>query len=152
MEERQKIVLDILSNEGRVTVSDLAQRLSVSDDTVRRDLNLLADSGFLQKVHGGAVAFVVSKIDRASRAQVLSETKSKLGAAVAKRIQPGQKIILDSGTTTLEVARALPDVPLNVITNSLDIANCLSARRSIELIVTGGKWDSAQRLFPDRAL
>jgi DeoR family transcriptional regulator, glycerol-3-phosphate regulon repressor len=147
MEERQKLILDILSNERRATVSDLAQRLSVSDDTIRRDLNLLSDSGFLQKVHGGAVTLAISQIERTQRAQVLPETKVKLGKAVAERIQAGQKIILDSGSTTLEVARALPDLPLTVITNSLDIANCLSGRRSIELIVAGGNWDFAQRLF-----
>jgi DeoR family transcriptional regulator, glycerol-3-phosphate regulon repressor len=147
MEERQRIILDILSHEGRVTVIDLAQKMNVSDDTVRRDLNLLSDNGFLQKVHGGAVTLVVSQIERTKRAQVLPQTKANLGKAVADRIQAGQKIILDAGNTTLEVARALGDLQLTIITNSLDIANCLSGRRSIELIVTGGKWDYSQRLL-----
>ncbi len=147
MEERQRKILDILSNEARATVCNLAERLGVSDDTIRRDLNSLSDNGFLQKVHGGAVAIAIPQIARTTRAQILSETKSILGKAVAERIRAGQKILLDSGNTTLEVACSLPDFPLTIITNSLDIANCVSVRSQIRLVVTGGEWDLEQRLF-----
>src|SRR5438093_3755978 len=110
-QERQQLILSMLAGEGRVTVGELAARLDVSDDTVRRDLRALSARGFLQKVHGGAVTLDVARMDRAPRMELLPAVKAKLGAAVAARVQPEQTIMLDSGHTTLEVARALPNIP-----------------------------------------
>jgi DeoR family transcriptional regulator, glycerol-3-phosphate regulon repressor len=146
-EERHQTILDYLAEQGRVTVLELAQRLQVSDDTVRRDLRALDELGFLQKTHGGAVSLEVPRMARAQRAQVLPQVKQQLAQAVVAYIEAGQTLMLDAGQSLLAVAQALPDVPLTVITHSLDIANALSQHSQIRLIMAGGLWDARQRLF-----
>src|SRR4030095_15464927 len=146
-QERQQLILSLLSDQGRLTVSELAARLDVSDDTVRRDLRALSNRGFLQKVHGGAVALDVPRMDRLPRTQLMADVKVRLGAAVISRIESGQTIMLDAGHTTLEVARSLPQLPLTVITHALDIAQCLSEHPTVKLILAGGEWDPRERLF-----
>jgi DeoR family transcriptional regulator, glycerol-3-phosphate regulon repressor len=146
-QERQRLILTALADEGRVRVPALAARLNVSDDTVRRDLRALAEQGVLQKTHGGAVALDVPRMTRDVRARILPEAKVMIGRAAADRIEPHQTIMLDAGQTVLEVARNLPAVPLIVITHSLDIALSLAERADIRLVLAGGEWDARQRLF-----
>ena len=145
--ERQQAILDLLADAGRVTVSALSARFEVSDDTIRRDLQALADDGVLQKTHGGAVALDVPAMARAPRNRVLAPIKQALGIAVVATLESGQTVFLDAGETVLSVARALPDLPFTVITHSLDVAVLLSGRGKIRLILAGGEWSSRQRLF-----
>lgn len=149
--ERQQAILDLIADAGRVTVAALAARFGVSDDTVRRDLQALADDGVLQKTHGGAVALDVPAMARVPRQRVLAPVKQALGAALAATVTPGQILMLDAGDTLLAVARALPDVALTVITPSLDIAVLLGARPRIRLVLAGGEWCARQRLFHGEA-
>ncbi|WP_137936185.1 DeoR/GlpR family DNA-binding transcription regulator [Chitinivorax sp. B] len=144
--ERQQVILQRLTDEGRVSVGDLARWLEVSDDTIRRDLQQLAKQGLLLKTHGGAVLLDVPAMSREARQQLVPEVKTALGRAVAEQIPPGSRLMLDAGTTVLAVAQALTG-PAAVLTHSLDIANVLSIKPDITLILTGGLWDPRQRLF-----
>jgi len=143
---RQRLLLDILGQHGQAGVSELAEKMGVSTDTVRRDLTELEQQGLAQKNHGGAIALDLARMKRHQRDQVLPDIKQQLGRAVARYIPANSTIMLDAGSTTLAVARALL-YPATVITTSLDIAHCLSDRDDIELILAGGVWDSKQRLF-----
>lgn len=147
---RQKTLLTLLSEQGQSSVTQLAQTLQVSVDTVRRDLNDLQQQGLAQKSHGGAIALDVPVMTRRARSAVLNATKQRLGEAVAAQIPPGSTLMLDAGSTVLAVAHAL-SVPARVITASLDIAWALNDRPEIELILLGGQWDNQQRLFAGAA-
>lgn len=147
---RQRYLLDLLSERGQAAVADLAGAIGVSVDTVRRDLASLARQGLAQKNHGGAIALDPPEMKRQAREALLPETKRRLGHAVAAQIPPGSTLMLDAGSTLLAVARELRG-PATVITASLDIAQCLSDRPEIQLILLGGQWDARQRLFAGSA-
>ncbi|QNM96018.1 DeoR/GlpR family DNA-binding transcription regulator [Chitinimonas koreensis] len=143
--ERRQSILDALTRDGRVEVGLLAAALAVSEDTVRRDLKALADQGFLQKTHGGAVSLAITQMTYPVRAGVRRAAKASIGAAAARLVEPHQTLFVDAGGTTLELVRALDVAPLRVITNSLDVALALSERAGVELIVCGGRWVPGER-------
>ena len=147
---RQKYVLDIIVEQGQASITELAERLQVSADTIRRDLTDLENQGLAQKNHGGAIALNLSAMNRLGRNSLLPETKQRLGKQVAACIPAGSTLFLDAGSTVMSVATFLKG-PLTVITTSLDIAQHVSDRDDIELILLGGKWDKAQRLFAGSA-
>ncbi|HHP7836686.1 TPA: DeoR/GlpR family DNA-binding transcription regulator [Serratia marcescens] len=147
---RQRHLLDLLSERGQAAVAELASVIGVSVDTVRRDLADLERQGLAQKHHGGAIALEPSGMPRQARAALLPQVKQRLGRAVAAQIPPGSTLMLDAGSTLLAVAQALRG-PATVITASLDIAQCLSDRPEINLILLGGQWDARQRLFAGSA-
>ncbi|CUY50005.1 Glycerol-3-phosphate regulon repressor [Serratia marcescens] len=147
---RQRHLLDLLSERGQAAVAELAGAIGVSVDTVRRDLADLERQGLVQKHHGGAIALEPSGMPRQARAALLPQVKQRLGRAVAAQIPPGSTLMLDAGSTLLAVAQALRG-PATVITASLDIAQCLSDRPEINLILLGGQWDARQRLFAGSA-
>lgn len=147
---RQKYVIDILCEQGQASITELAAKLQVSADTIRRDLTDLEKQGLAQKNHGGAIALNLPAMDRQGRNTLLPETKQRLGKRVAESIPAGSTLFLDAGSTVMAVARFLKG-PLTVITTSLDIAQHFSDREDIELILPGGKWDQKQRLFAGSA-
>ncbi|QPK02524.1 DeoR/GlpR transcriptional regulator [Enterobacter mori] len=147
---RQKYVIDILSEQGQVSITELAEKLQVSADTIRRDLTDLEKQGLAQKNHGGAIALNLPAMDRQGRNTLLPETKQRLGKRVAESVPAGSTLFLDAGSTVMAVARFLKG-PLTVITPSLDIAQHFSDREDIGLILLGGKWDQKQRLFAGSA-
>lgn len=142
--ERRQFILDALTQTGRVEVSQLALNLAVSEDTVRRDLQLLAQQGVLQKTHGGAVSLATAQIGFPARSQVRREAKTRIGELAASLVQPYQTLFIDAGTTALALARAIGVQPVRVITNSLDVAHLLSERPAVDLIVTGGSWSRSE--------
>ncbi|WP_329911923.1 DeoR/GlpR family DNA-binding transcription regulator [Serratia quinivorans] len=147
---RQQHILAILSEHKQINISELASSMQVSVDTIRRDLAALERQGLAQKNHGGATALSLSVMSRKVRSMLLPNIKKSLGKAVAAQIPPGSTLILDAGSTVLEVARELK-VPATVITTSLDIAQCLSERPDIRLILLGGEWHAGQRFFAGSA-
>ncbi|EHN8833198.1 DeoR/GlpR family DNA-binding transcription regulator [Enterobacter hormaechei] len=147
---RQKYVLDIITEQGQASITELADKLQVSADTIRRDLTDLAKQGLAQKNHGGAIALNLSTMTRASRNTLLPEIKQRLGKQVAQCVPAGSTLFLDSGSTLLAVASFLQG-PLTLITPSLDIAQQVSDRDDIDLILLGGRWDQKQRLFAGSA-
>lgn len=146
-EERRKTILSVLTESGRVEVASLATRFEVSEDTIRRDLRELAAAGFLQKTHGGAVSLDVPNLAWDARAHLQPAAKTRIGAAAAALVEPGQTVILDAGHTVLELAKQLGARPLRVITNSLEIANVMANQPQTNLILTGGDWIPGDRYF-----
>lgn len=147
---RQKYLLDLISETGQVSISELVDKLQVSADTVRRDLSDLEKKGLAQKNHGGAIALDLSAMNRRERTTLLPETKKRLGKMVAEKVPAGSTLFLDAGSTMMAVAASLKG-PLTVITTSLDIAHFFSDRSDIDLILAGGSWDPQQRLFAGSA-
>ncbi len=140
-EERRRIILQRLNREGRVLVSQLAKDLSISPVTVRNDLNALAKEGLVLRAHGGAVKAESALLDRevGEKARIHVEEKLAIAARAATFVSAGQCIILDSGSTTTAIARAIKTVKnLTVITNALNIAIELVDSPGVEVILTGG--------------
>jgi len=139
-EERQQQILESLRQDGKVLASELSQRLQISEDTVRRDLRELGDSGLLLRVHGGALPRSPAMAPYATRRAQSPAAKAAIAAAAARLVRPGQVVILDGGTTTLQVAAHLPrDLVATVITNSPPIAVALADHPCVEVILTGGR-------------
>jgi DeoR/GlpR family transcriptional regulator of sugar metabolism len=139
-ENRRRLLLDRLARQGFATLDELVKVLGVSESTVRRDLEALDLNGSVRRTHGGAVysgeaRSMPSLEDRAATAMV---EKEQIGRATAALIEDGDSVLLDGGTTTLEVARALAGRSLQVVTNSLPIAQLLASSKSVDLILIGG--------------
>lgn len=140
MVERQQYILETLRQEGKVIASELSQALDVSEDTIRRDLRKLAETGLLQRVHGGALPRSPAVAKYTVRQNQASLAKAQIAQAAVQLIRPGQVVILDGGTTTVQVAQRLPgDLPVTIITNSPPIAVALSEHPVAEVIVIGGR-------------
>jgi DeoR/GlpR family transcriptional regulator of sugar metabolism len=139
-EERRRHIVDLLRHDGKVVASDLSAALDVSEDTIRRDLRELARAGLLQRVHGGALLRTPSDPRYSVRQQESPEAKLAIAEAAARLIQPGQVVILDAGTTTLQIVQHLPrDLQATVITNGPPIAIALADHPTVEVIVVGGQ-------------
>src|SRR5262245_60334336 len=135
-QRRQLILETILTGRGAGVV-ELAERFSVSEMTVRRDLGRLAQEGKLTRVHGGAVR----DRDEPPFAEIATERraeKQRIGAAAAALVRDGQTIMVDIGTTTLELARRLRGRRVTVITSNLAVVDELEPDPAIELVVLGG--------------
>ncbi|MBK3629832.1 DeoR/GlpR transcriptional regulator [Streptomyces sp. MBT49] len=140
--------LDAGRGGARVSVAELAQRLGVSEMTVRRDLAVLERQGLVRRVHGGAVAARAREEGGGFEARQAwqSATKDRLGAAVAETVEPGSRVLLDAGTTTVHVAEHLAARgPLTVAVLSLQAALRLADRPGIELLVVGGRSRPGER-------
>ncbi|CRK61419.1 DeoR-family transcriptional regulator [Alloactinosynnema sp. L-07] len=142
--QRQELILDEIRRTGAVQVHALVTRLGVSDMTVRRDLDVLAKRGLLEKVHGGATSVVGRSTDEpgfeAKSVRALPE-KEAVSARAAGLIRPGTAIGISAGTTTWTFARFLADVPdLTVVTNSIPVADVLrqDGRPDRTVVLTGG--------------
>lgn len=139
-EERRVLILDRLNTHGRVLAADLAAELAVSADTVRRDLRELDDIGLLRRVHGGALPRHGDASPFATRARRAPEAKASIAQRAAATVADGQLVVLDGGTTTLELARALrDDLSAHVITTSPPIALALADHPGLEVTVVGGR-------------
>ena len=138
--QRKQLILSRLATHGQIVAGELALELGTSEDTIRRDLRELAQQGKLQRVHGGALPASAATGDLRVRQQVSSDEKQALGRFGAQLIKPGQVVMLDGGTTAIQVARQLPaDLRATVITHSPNVAVELAAHRHMEIIVLGGR-------------
>jgi DeoR/GlpR family transcriptional regulator of sugar metabolism len=138
-DERRSLILERLRTQGRVLAADLTAELAVSPDTVRRDLRELDDAGLLRRVHGGALPRHGDASPFASRARRAPEAKASIARRAARCVKDGQVVVLDGGTTTLELARALDDdLHAKVITTSPPIALALADHPALEVTVVGG--------------
>lgn len=142
-QSRRDQVAELVLARGVLTPGQLAAELRVSERTVRRDLRLLADAGVVRLTHGSAYAAEAlrSPIDFPDRGATNVERKQAIGARAAAEVRAGETIAIDSGTTALELARALPDLAgLTVATHSLPAVNTLRTRQRTALIVLGGVY------------
>ncbi|MCL2418366.1 MAG: DeoR/GlpR family DNA-binding transcription regulator [Conexibacteraceae bacterium] len=138
--ERRDLLLSRLRTDGKLVARDLALEFGVSEDSIRRDLRDLAAAGLCQRVYGGAVPVSPALADYATRADVEPESKLRVAARALELIRPGHRVILDGGTTTLAVARALPsNLRATVITHSPTIAAALVPHPSVEILLLGGR-------------
>src|SRR5262245_10027493 len=142
--QRHKLIVEEVRREGAVRVSELTDLLGVSEMTIRRDLDALAATGLLEKVHGGATLRGALSADEpgfeAKSHRQLRE-KEAIARAAAKLIEPGLSIGLTAGTTTWRLAHHPAHVPdLTVVTNSMQVANVLhaGARPDLTVVLTGG--------------
>ncbi len=139
---RQSEIVEIARADGRVVVEDLAQRFDVALQTIRRDLAELADSGHLDRVHGGAVLRTgVTNLGYAERRNMNEAAKSAIAKACAAAIPENCSIMMNLGTTTEAVARELlHHRNITVITNNMNVANILVANPGCDIMVAGGAF------------
>lgn len=138
--QRKQLILSRLASEGQILAGELANELGISEDTIRRDLRELAQQGKLQRVHGGALPASVATGDLQARQEVSSAEKQALARYGAALIRPGQVVMLDGGTTAIQVARHLPaNLRATVITHSPNVAVELAAHPNVDIIVLGGR-------------
>lgn len=144
-EQRRALILQRLQRQGSMDVLELARVFDVSEHTIRRDLNRLDAAGVLRKTHGGAVVLDSARLGFDARAGLLAGAKDAIGRSAAGWVEVGQTVVLDAGSTTLAMARALSARPLTVITNALDVAMLFERDPSVRLVLTGGSWHAASR-------
>ena len=138
--QRKNLLLTRLRRDGQIIAKVLSQELGLSEDTIRRDLRELAAEGKLQRVHGGALPASPAVTDFASRQQIGAGGKEAIGRAAAAMIRSGQVVLLDGGTTAVQVARHLPlDLAATVVTHSPTIAVELVEHPRIEVVLLGGR-------------
>src|SRR5579875_165018 len=148
--QRQSVILRTVRSEGSARVSDLTQQLGVSDMTIRRDLEVLARTGLIEKVHGGAVLpGVPSSHEPGFEAKSVRELPEKdmIARAAARLVMPGAAVALSAGTTTYALAEQLFSVPgLTVVTNSMRVASLINGASpgatdgiaAASVVLTGG--------------
>ncbi len=151
-EERRRKILDQLEAEGTVKTSQLASLFSVSEVTIRRDLEVLKEEGKLKKVHGGAVAnekdfessyqgdTITFEPSFQQKSEIHREEKEEIGEKAASMVKDGSSIFLETGTTTMQIVDHLDAKQgLSVLTNSLNHGLKLSKINGLEVLLTGGR-------------
>lgn len=138
-DQRQSYILKLLKEKQRVYISELSDALKVSDDTLRRDLSYLDDEGLLTKVHGGAVAKSPIPIDFSHRLNCDIDQKQGLAAKVIPLFAENDVILVDGGTSNLQVIKQLPDIALTIYTNSFPIVQELLSKPKVEVVFLGGE-------------
>ena len=143
LNQRRAKILELIREDGHAKVQELSRIFHVTDVTIRQDLENLEQLGYIQREHGGAFLKDVGSF--AKTGQVMNQShlreKQEIARRAASLIQEGDTIILDSGSTTTEIAKQLVKVPdLTVITNALNIALILGENPGVNLIVTGGEF------------
>ena len=140
---RQAVILDIIQSTGFQLVSDLAEQLGVDPSTIRRHLDRLEDMDLIQRTHGGAHPVHQAETPSVFKQSLHHKEKQAIGKAMADRVLDGQVIMLDSGSTTLEVAKHLNHSRVTVVTNDLRIGLEIADKRGTNLVFIGGE------LLPD---
>ncbi len=146
---RQKEIANLLRTEGKVTVTSLSAALGVSVVTIRNDLDALERQQVLRRLRGGAIAVRPARFQRSLHPlnNAFEPEKQRIGELAASLVRDGETIIIDSGSTTLALARALPHSlqDVAVVTNALDVALELETHMGVKVVVTGGTVSKPQR-------
>lgn len=143
-EQRQDLIRKILQENGRVVCTELATQMKVSEHTIRRDLHELSKEGLCKKVYGGAVLQLPDAGNFLSREPKNNAKKDMIAHKAASLIKSGGCIFIDTGTTNLALAKALPaDLKVTIVTNSPAIAAELLRHAQCEVIMTGGQIQRA---------
>jgi DeoR family glycerol-3-phosphate regulon repressor len=137
---RQQNILDLVRERGYVSIEELAQHFAVTPQTIRRDINQLAESGLLRRYHGGAAHdSSVENTAYTMRAGQMRDEKRRIAEAVAAQVPDHASLFINIGTTTEAIAHALLNHrSLKIITNNLHVANILSAKEDFEVLIAGG--------------
>ncbi|RFS19236.1 DeoR/GlpR transcriptional regulator [Chitinophaga silvatica] len=141
-EKRFKHIISSLKDTGAVTYSSLSADLSVSEDTIRRDIDYLHENGLLSKVRGGAISRDKTPLTFQDRTDFLSKEKEIIGMKVQPLLKLGMSVFMDGGTTICAVAEWLPaNASLRIITNNMALVPLLGKFPNINVIVLGGNYD-----------
>ncbi len=138
---RQQAILSYILEQGSGQIRDLSGLFGVSEATVRRDLDALADNRHIERIHGGGMRINSTTFERQQdeKMKLMLAEKQRIAHRAASLVQSGDSLFLDTGTTTYFVALALAQLTdLTIVTNNLDIAYCVRFHSSTSLIVTGG--------------
>jgi DeoR family fructose operon transcriptional repressor len=137
--QRRQAILAEVRRSSAVSAEELARKYRVSLETIRRDLRGLRDEGLLERVYGGALSIRSTEGTFAARSALNSDSKQAIGRLAASLVDPDDTIVIDVGTTALEVAKALPRTFRGrVLTNSVPAAMALADVDGIELLISGG--------------
>jgi DeoR family transcriptional regulator, L-fucose operon activator len=147
--DRQRRILELLHETGSLRTTDTAAELGVTDETVRKDFEILEKRGDLVRTHGGAGRPERSReeLPFTERQAIRREEKRAIARLAAGRIRANETIFLDASSTVLTLTEFLPDLPLTILTNALNVFTALSDRPNLELICTGGLYDPRSRSF-----
>lgn len=140
--ERKENILKFINQHKSVTTKQLCDEFGMTAVTIRSDINSLAQSGLVIKIHGGAMSAehrLHTEIPISQKMQQNVEKKRKIARRAAALIHPGDMIILDSGSTTLEIARLISSSDVTVITNDVLIAKVLISQGNVTVYMTGGR-------------
>ncbi|WP_166820169.1 DeoR/GlpR family DNA-binding transcription regulator [Thalassoroseus pseudoceratinae] len=138
VDQRRQQILKVVENKGFVSLQELSELCDASESTVRRDLEHLDSCGTIRRTRGGAAFTGESLATFDDREKQASNEKYAIARFIAAQIEPNETVLLDGGTTTLEVARQLIGKEIQVVTNSLPIVSLLSNHPGIELVIIGG--------------
>ncbi len=147
--DRQRRILELLQRSGSLRTAETALELGVTDETIRKDFEALESRGEIIRTHGGAsrTARIREEVPFTERQGVRRDEKQAIARLAASRIQANETIFLDASSTALTVTEFLPDLPLTILTNALNVFTALSDRPNLDLICTGGLFDSKSRSF-----
>jgi DeoR family transcriptional regulator, aga operon transcriptional repressor len=142
--ERRREITTMLRSRGSVQVTALSELFGVSMQTIRKDLHYLEEHGVATRAYGGAISSEVvnAGVEPAIETKRISHTseKERIGKLAAGMVKSGDSIMLDSGTTTLQIARFLPDEEdITVVTNDFDVLGVLNQKRKIKIVMLGGE-------------
>ncbi len=141
-EERYTHILTTIKKKGKVNLESLSSALSVSEDTIRRDIHSLHNNGLLLKVRGGAISLSKNPLSFQDRTHFLSEEKNIVGIKAQQFIKDGQTVFMDGGSTVCTVASRLPaNARFRLVTNNMALIPIISKFKHIELILLGGMYD-----------
>jgi DeoR/GlpR family transcriptional regulator of sugar metabolism len=139
---RRARMLDVIRQQGFVSIPELRDSLEVSESTVRRDLESLEESGEARRTHGGVFytgsVTTVRQFQRGNPSDGAWDKKRAIALEAAKLVSDHDTVLLDGGSTTYELAKQLVGRPLQIVTNSLPVANLFSASDSVDLVILGG--------------
>jgi DeoR/GlpR family transcriptional regulator of sugar metabolism len=139
--ERQNRIIEQLNLQGKVSASELAEQLQVSEDTIRRDLNTLSEANLIRRVHGGALPLQQSIPDYIDRLNNPDLGKKRFAEAGVLLLKAGQTVLIDSGETCRYLAKLIPlDLQITVVTGCPLIACELSRHEKVEIILLGGRF------------
>lgn len=147
--QRHRRILDRIETAGSARVTQLAKEFGVTEETIRRDLEKLDADGKVIRTHGGALP--VENTGRelpydVRKAEMLAE-KQAIAKAGLRHVAPGDVIAIDSSSTAFELACCLPDVPVTVVTNAVEVAAVLVSRPQVRVVSTGGRLDRLSRSY-----
>ncbi|MEO8617364.1 MAG: DeoR/GlpR family DNA-binding transcription regulator [Luteolibacter sp.] len=147
--DRHRRILDLLNQAESIRTTETASELGVTDETVRKDFEMLEKRGELIRTHGGASRpeRIREELPFNERQEVRRDEKRAIAKVAASRIQANETIFLDASSTVLTLAEFLPEVPLTILTNALNVFIALSDRPNLDLICTGGLFDPKSRSF-----
>ncbi|WP_267403092.1 MULTISPECIES: DeoR/GlpR family DNA-binding transcription regulator [unclassified Chryseobacterium] len=141
-EERFEIILKELNEKKKVKFEDLALLLQVSEDTIRRDIDILHRNGLLSKARGGAILREKDPLTFHDRQSFLTKEKDIIALKVQSFLKDGMTVFMDGGTTICAVVNCMPlDIKLRIITNNFSVIPLIDKFKNIELIMLGGNYE-----------